>query len=517
MRVITTDTMRELDRTTIEDRGIPGIDLMNKAGAGVARATIEFLEGNKDKNIGILTGPGNNGGDGWVAARILHAQGYPVKVFSAINPDKLTGDALTAFKDAKSSGIQYIIDVKGAISIDDIDLIIDALLGTGAKGEPRGAIGEMVKRVISSKIPVIAVDNPTGVDSDTGEIYGIAINAEITTTFGLPKLGQFVYPGKKNVGRLMTVDIGIPENVILASEHKYEIDSTSTLANLLSVRPENGHKGTFGKCAIIAGSEGMCGAAVLAAESALRSGTGLVELVVPKSLVETVESLFREVVTRPVQEIKNKRCFSVRSMGDILRVIQDVDSIALGPGIGTHYETVELVSRLVNKIDIPMIIDADGLNCLAKAISKGNKIEFSAPVVMTPHPGELSRLINIGVDDILSNRFDGMHDWLSQLGIDTLLLKGASTTICSSDSPVFINRTGNDGMATGGSGDVLTGIIAGLIAQGVTPSNSTRLGAYIHGFAGDIAAAELGKRSMIAGDIIKYIPDAISYLEFARD
>ena len=513
MRVVTTEMMRELDRITIEDRGVHGIILMERAGAGVAQVALRLIDDYEFESVLIMTGPGNNGGDGWVAAKILHSEGVEVEVASMVLPDKLKGDARIAFERAKEAGVEFAVVPDGQITLENTDLVIDALLGTGATGAPRGAIGEMVEKVIESELPVIAVDNPTGVNSDTGEVPGAAIKALATVTFGLPKLGHFRHPGRVYVGRLMVVDIGIPDDVIENIQPDWRADSTETLAGFLPARPGDGHKGAFGKAAIIAGSQGMSGAAVMAAESCLRSGTGLVELVVPKGLVDTVETIFREAVTKPAQQIAKHRCFSVRALGDILGIIREADAVALGPGIGTHRETVDLIGRILPKLPCPAVIDADGLNCMAKLRKRGIEYEFGSPVIITPHPGELSKLLDIPIDEITSNRFDDMNKWARELGVDILVLKGAPTTISTKEGPVYINRLGNEGMATGGSGDVLTGLICGFLAQGLFPIEAARLGIYIHSLAGDLAAEELGRRGMIAGDILGCVAEAIMDLE----
>ncbi len=514
MRVVTVKMMRELDRITIEERGVEGMTLMERAGAGVARTAIEILEEIDGKRVLVLTGPGNNGGDGWIAARLLAGEGFGVDVAAPIDPEKLTGNAKTAFERARNENVKYKIFPDGKIDFSKCDLIIDGLLGTGAKGAPRGAIGEMVLRAMASGLPALAIDNPTGVDADTGEVLGNAIPAVATATFGLPKLGQFRYPGKSYVGRLLVVDIGIPTDVIEnLPDPDWRAETTEKLNSLLPFRPPDGHKGTFGKAAIIAGSLGMSGAATMAAESCLRSGAGLVEMIVPKGLVGTVENIFREAVTRPVQQVDKYRCLSARALGDILRLAENADAVALGPGIGTHRETVDLIGRLLPKLGTPTVIDADGLNCIARLRAREIPIEFGNKVVITPHPGELSRLLNIEVEEICNNRFEDMHKWVSELGVDVLVLKGASTTIAGAEGPVYINKTGNNGMATGGSGDVLTGIIASLLAQKLVPIDAARLGVYLHGLAGDLASAELGQRSVIAGDILDSLPEAILDLE----
>ncbi len=517
MRVVTSEMMREIDRITIDERGIPGMILMNSAGMGVAQLALDYISDDEDLRIIILVGPGNNGGDGWVAARYLAQANCDVFVASAVDPKNLKGDARTAYEQADEAGIEHGISPEGNIDLDGFDLAIDALLGTGAKGAPRGGIGEMVSRTIESGIDVIAVDNPTGVDADTGEVPGDAILAIATATFGLPKLGQFQYPGKSYVGYLNVVDISIPPDVYKDMSPDWRVDSTEDLSNMLPPRYPNGHKGTFGKAAIIAGSPGMTGAVVMSAESCLRTGTGLVEIVVPEGIIDTVDILFREAVSRPVQQVKSKRCLSVRALGDILKIIEDCEAIAIGPGIGTHRETVDLVGRIVSKNTKPAVIDADGLNCIAKLRRRNIDIEFGGKTILTPHPGELSRLLDIPIEQVAEQRYKKINEWASQLGADILVLKGAPTTIAGPETPIYINRTGNSGMASGGSGDVLTGAITAFLAQGLSPLDSARLGVYIHSFAGDIATAALGARGMIAGDIIDCIPEALLDLELYID
>ncbi len=518
MRVVTSDMMREIDRRAISEHGIPGIILMERAGCGIAMRAMAFIEEFEDiENTIVLTGPGNNGGDGWVCARIMHTEGYEVEVYSVIGPDELKGDAKKAFENARDAGVNYRVFLDGEIELSGGELVIDALLGTGAKGEPRGAIARMIELAMESDAEVLAVDNPTGVDADSGEVAEKAILATETLSLGLPKLGQFQFPGSLFVGELSVVDIGIPAEAYADLTPDWRVDSTGELQSLLPFRPGDGHKGTFGKCSIIAGSVGMTGAVAMSAESCLRSGVGLVEMIVPEGIVDVVDGLVREAVSRPVQQVKSNRCLSVRALGEILRLIEDSDSAAFGPGIGTHRETVDLVGRLLPKIHCPMVIDADGLNCIAKLRKRGADVVFGAHVILTPHPAELSRLLDIEVGEVISNRFSKINEWARELGADVLVIKGAPTIIAGTETPIYVNRTGNNGMATGGSGDVLTGVIAGMLAQGISPMDSARLGVYIHGFAGDLASAELGVRGMIAGDIIDCIPEALLDLELYDD
>ncbi|HHS50740.1 MAG TPA: NAD(P)H-hydrate epimerase, partial [candidate division Zixibacteria bacterium] len=384
MHVVTSETMRRIDEIAIDEMGIPGIDLMHRAGEAIARISSGFYDDLACKGyIGIFAGPGNNGGDGWVCARLLKSKDYPVKVFSVVLPDNLTGDARTAFEEARDAGVDCRIVEAESIDISGMGMAIDALLGTGAKGTPRGAVGEIVRLLAMAELPIIAVDNPTGADADNGSVEGIAIPAIATVSLALPKLGQFLYPAREFVGQLFVADIGIPNEAIsrASGDIDYRVDTASDLAALLPFRAGDGHKGTFGKASIIAGSTGMTGAVALSAESALRSGAGLVEAVVPEGIVSIVDSLVLEIITRGVPQVAKHKCLSIRALGDIVRIANEADAIAFGPGIGTHRETVDLTARLLLRLIKPTVIDADALNCIAKLMRRDVPVKFGCPVV----------------------------------------------------------------------------------------------------------------------------------------
>ncbi|MCK5833761.1 NAD(P)H-hydrate dehydratase [bacterium] len=516
MNIVTIEIMRRIDRIAIDEMGISGIELMHNAGEGVARVTARiFNDMELDGTIVVFTGPGNNGGDGWVVARLLNREKYNVRVITTVNPDQLKGDARTAFEEANADNIDFELFDHLKIDYENIAFAVDALLGTGAKGAPRGEIANIVRALSEFKIPTVAVDNPTGTDADTGQVEGLAVPAIATVSLCLPKIGQLLSPTREFVGELFVADIGIPDEAISKGRAGLDLrmNTPSEFGAMLPFRPSDGHKGTFGKVSIIAGSLGMTGAAALSAESALRSGSGLVELVVPEGIAKNIDSIVREVVTRPVAHVAKRGCLSVRALGEILTCIKSSDAIAFGPGIGTHRETIDLTSRLFQRITIPSVIDADGLNCIAKLKSRNIDIHFGSEVIITPHPGELSRLLDISIDEVSKGRFTMISDWARKLGVDVLVLKGSPTVIAEGEGPIFINQTGNDGMATGGSGDILTGIIAGFLAQGLKPLESARLGVFIHGLAGDMAEETLGRRAMIAGDILDSLPSALMALE----
>lgn len=350
------------------------------------------------------------------------------------------------------------------------------------------------------------MDCPSGLNSSTGELSKNSIIADTTATLALPKYGQCVYPGKSNVGQLRVIDIGVPDDIVESQNLKLNLIDNQYISENLPTHPPDGHKGNLGKLFIIAGSKGFTGAACMAANTATRAGIGLCYLGIPSSLNDICEVKLTETMTRTLPEVKDKRCFALRGLGEFGQYFEWADACALGPGIGTHHETKELVKRLMSRIDIPTVIDADGLNCFEGDIKP--LIEAKFPCVLTPHPGELSRLIGVDTKEIASDRLSFAKKAASQLK-KVILLKGAPTYIAEPDGDVYLNPTGNIGLAKGGSGDVLTGLIAAFLTQGLSPLKAACCGAYIHGLVGDIILDEIGSMGMIPTDLIKKLPDAL--------
>ncbi len=512
MRVCTGDEMRRLDALTIGKYGIPGENLMERAGRWVALIAGNILKENSGGNAVVISGKGNNGGDGFVAARYLKKLGYDVKVIVVGEPSSLKGDALLNFNRLSEAELGYEV-FDGEIPFGDI--YIDAILGTGISGAPRGniakaicALGEEAKK----GIPIVSVDIPSGVNGNNGAVEGDSVFADATVTFGFPKIGQILYPGKSRVGELFIADIGIDKRAEAEVPITTEVATMPDIFGLLPQRPQDGHKGTFGKGLIIAGSAGMTGAAVLSGISFLRSGAGLCYAAIPRSLVDIVDGVATEVVVLTMPEVRKRRCHTVRALGELHKYAKTVNAIGIGPGIGRHRETAEMVRRFLVKIQTPIVIDADALNALV-GCNDDVIPQITAPSVMTPHHGELARLLGTTTDNVAKNRFTNAKEWAKQL-FTILVIKGNPTIVADETQVVWLNPTGNDGMATAGSGDVLTGLITGFIAQGLSPFDAARIGTYIHGLAGDIAAQNFTKRAMIAGDIADAIPDAISITEF---
>ena len=505
-KVATAEQMREFDRRAVEEFGVKSLDLMESAGRHVFEAVLDMFGSVKDKQVAIIAGRGNNGGDGFVAARYLRGAGAKVSIFLIGDPADIKGDARINYDIIAKSGLE----IQSAEGIQETlsrsDAIIDAIFGTGLKGEVTGLAAEVIRAINESGRPVVAVDIPSGLDADTGRIWGICVKADTTVTFALPKIGLLTYPGASCVGRLIVADIGIPHQ--LYDEIKVELPNDDWIAERLPKRPPDAHKGTFGAAIVIAGSVGLTGAAAMASEAALRSGAGLVTLGIPVSLQDIMAAKLTEVMTRGLPETES-RSFSAKALEAALELSEKGTAAVLGCGIGTHPETAEFVRRFVKSVKKPMIIDADGLNCLAgdPKFLEGNHSE----IIITPHPGEMSRLLGTSTDEIQSNRLDAVKEAASRFNC-VVVLKGARTLIAEPSGRVFINPTGNVGMATAGTGDVLAGAIGGLLAQRLNPLDAAVCGTYIHGKAGDIAASRLGMAGMIAGDVLLALPEALKQL-----
>ena len=510
MKICTPKQMQEIDRKAIKELGIPGLELMENAGRGTFEEIIDRYGAIEDRRVIVICGKGNNGGDGFVVARYLKEEGIDVDIFLLCKKDVPKGDAAVNLQRA----IQLDIPIHEVLKPEDFQipldtlLIVDAIFGTGFSGEIKAPYDTIINVINNMPVPVVSVDTPSGLDGATGKVAEPTIEADLTVTFGLPKIGQTLYPGKEYCGSLEIVDIGFPPeldddiNTYLVTEDDAEM--------LLPERKPDAHKGDYGKLFVLAGSTGLTGAAVMASNAALKCGTGLVVLGCPASLNPIFETKLTEVMTKPLPDVKKQGCLALRGMGEIRQQIDWADAVAIGPGIGTHHETTELVQRLVTQVEKPMIIDADGLNIIAKdpEILKQHK----GPLIISPHPGEFSRLCGKSIEEITDNRLELASAFAREYNV-TVILKGASSIIADPSGEAYINSTGNDGMATAGSGDVLTGLIGGFLAQGMDAAEAAVLATYVHGLAGDEAADITGKRGMIAGDILDSVTEALYKLD----
>ncbi len=387
------------------------------------------------------------------------------------------------------------------------DIVVDAILGTGLTEAVRGIYKHVIESLNKSGKPIIAVDIPSGLSADTGMVLGSSIQADVTVTFAIPKLGVILYPAAEAVGELEIVDIGMPKTLIERSAIHVHVLDTASMQRSFHKRPPNTHKGTYGHVLVIAGSPGKAGAALMAGRAALRTGAGLVTLAVPENLRVPLEIPTLEVMTAALPET-GQGTISIDAYDDILALAQEKRVVALGPGLSTHPSTVELVFRLIQTLEIPLVIDADGLNAVAQRPDV--LLEAKAPVILTPHPGEMARLLPH--PPIQNDRLQAARQMVQRYHC-FLALKGARTILAAPDGKIFINPTGNPGMATAGAGDVLTGVIAGLIAQNIIPVEAMKAGVFLHGLAGDLMAREKGEYGLVAGDILEAIPYAMKQIQ----
>ena len=501
--IVTADQMAKMDQSSINAYHIPGIVLMENAGRGVFSLVLDSLIPGYDP-VWIYCGVGNNGGDGFVVARHLINAGYQVRVLVLGDRDKIKGDALTNLVIIEKMGqaIDFIKDLPQT-DVHPPQLIVDAMLGTGVKGALRGLYEKAAEQINDFEVPVIAVDIPTGVNADTGQVEGTAVHATATATMALKKRGLLFSPGREYAGDIEIIDIGMPQELVSKmSGHVFE-PGLDEIRLLLPQRQSDAHKNRVGTVAVIAGSQGLTGAAMLSSMSALRTGAGLVYLCVPSSLNAVFESKLTEVITWPFDDA-DSGYLHIDHLEPILNHVRQQTAIALGPGLGQHARTGELVYQLLDQLDLPMVLDADGLNLSAQNIDP--MLNYRGEMIITPHPGEMGRLLDKSPKEVLDMRFE-LPD-LAQKWNKVIILKGGPTLVALPGGELYINPTGNAGLATGGSGDVLTGILAGLLAQGLSASDAAVAGVFLHGLAADIAVKEKGMYALIASDVMEALPAA---------
>lgn len=516
MDIVTAKEMRELERLTIEQYGTPGHVLMERAGAGATEILLNAFPQVRTAPVLVFAGKGNNGGDGFVIARLLKKHGIACEVFLAAKRAEVTGDALrnlTAFLGLRGRVTEMTDSTHDALlqkKLCKCGLIVDALLGTGLNAPVRGLLAELITLVNASGVPILAVDIPSGLDADRGIPLGTTVKAKLTVTFAYPKLGLVCAPGLAHVGRLEVVDIGIAPEAVAAINPQTALLTKEEMGMRIRVRRADVHKGDFGHLLVVAGARGKSGAALMSGGAALRTGTGLVTLGGPASLNSVFSTALMEAMTVPLPE-RPGGSLSLDE-GAMAEAIQGKSAIAFGPGVGVSADTIGLLRWLLMRSEQPLVIDADGLNCLA---TDPNLVrEAKVPVVLTPHPGEMARLLNISNAQVQERRLEVARSFATQYHC-YLVLKGARTVIASPEGKAWINPTGNPGMASGGMGDVLTGIIGGLLAQGYTPTDACCLGVFLHGYVGDRAAQEKGEIGILARDLIEQLPMGIRDLQQA--
>lgn len=511
MRVVTAHTMQEIDRRAIEEFGIAGHVLMEKAGrCCVDEITAEF--GMQGRAV-VVAGKGNNGGDGYVIARLLMQKGWSVKVFILADRDSIGGDAALNLEKLSPANINYCPHEGQlpALHLEELfqaDVIVDAMLGTGLRSDISGVYRETIDLLNASGRPIVSVDIPSGIHGTTGRVLGDAIRAYMTVTFAFAKLGHVLYPGAEHTGRLIVADIDIPQK-LMETASGYDFLNDDSIRPLLRRRDRQAHKGLFGHVLIVAGSTGKTGAATLAANSAVRGGSGLVTLGVPESLHHILEIKTTEAMTVPLPD-SGSGFLTSSAYPAIEKLMLGKDALAIGPGLDRRPGTTTLVQTVVESIALPMVIDADGLNALADDITVLRR-KRSKNIVLTPHPGEMSRLLGTSIPDVEAIRISVAQEFARTYGI-YLILKGARTIIASPNGTAAINSSGNPGMATGGMGDVLTGIVVSLLGQGYSSWDACRLGVFIHGYAADMVVDQKGEIGINASDVQEMLPFAYNKL-----
>jgi ADP-dependent NAD(P)H-hydrate dehydratase / NAD(P)H-hydrate epimerase len=520
MKVLTAAQMQQVDRLTTERFSVLGLTLMETAGLSAVAAIENHFGPLLLKHVKIFCGKGNNGGDGAVVARHLWLRGAIVELFLLGKFEETRGDARVNFEAVKKLStveaaklsfqeIELNDELREALN-EPCDLYIDALFGTGASRPLTGLFKELVETINESGVPVVAIDIPSGLNAENSEIIGPTVRARMTVTMTAPKLANVMAPAMHYNGTLVISPIGSPNSLIAASGSHLSLVEREQIENFLTAsrRSPGAHKNSVGNVLVVAGGRGKTGAAGLTAEAVLRSGAGLVTLASPRSSQQVAaNSVALEIMTEPLEETSDGM-IAAAALKIVLNLAEKKSLIALGPGIGTDEETRSFVRALVEQRPCPLVIDADGLNCLSPW-PEGLRGSQERPIVLTPHPGEMQRLLGSKLAEAASARADIVRDFAMTNQL-ILVLKGECTLIATNDGEVYINPTGNAGMATAGSGDVLTGIIAGLIAQ--SPSrlaDAVISGVYLHGLAGDLAAKTLGQRSVMASDLIKQLPAAI--------
>jgi len=499
MKAVTTAQIRQLDQRAIA-AGVAGAKLMERAGVAAARTCAKLIHSRLARSVLLFAGKGNNGGDAIVAARHLANMECQPTLILFCRREELLGDPLHHFNQLVS-GVR-VFEMPSAKQMQEIAteiqpvVVVDGLLGTGLTGTVREPYISAINFINGLHRPVVAIDIPSGIDSDTGKVRGICVCADVTVTMGLPKIGLLQQSAADYVGRIEVADIGFLQQFVDKIRTNVELISAGDIASALPARQRSAHKGDFGHLLIVAGSEGYTGAPVLCAHAATRSGVGLVTLAVPRAIYPIIAaSCPPEIMPQPFDGVPDTTGF---------------DAVAVGPGLGQRAETQEMVRELVRRIPAPLVLDADALNALARDLSALKKAR--APIIVTPHPGEMGRLIGKTAKAVQAHRWEIAKRFAQKHDVVTVL-KGTGTVVTDKSGKLWINSTGNPGMARGGMGDVLTGMIGAFLAQGLSPLDAARAGVFLHGSAGDIACECYGERALLAGDLISSLGAAFAALD----
>jgi len=514
MKILTAEEIREIDRSSSEIFHIPGIMLMENAGMRVVEAIQARVEDLDTRSVVILCGKGNNGGDGFVVARQLIQRDCFPSVFLFAEIDAVGGDARANLDILTSSGHPPLVVRnredwdRERLALGDVDIVVDALLGTGLSKPVEGFLGDVVQSLDEDfpQAMVVSIDVPSGCEADSGNLEGPTVYADLTVTLSAAKFCLVFPPAYQAAGEIVIADIGNPHELLESDAHQIELLLDDSFPDALWPREEDTHKGDYGKILVIGGSRGKTGAAAMAGHAALASGAGLVTVGVPESVTGIVAGYMPELMTEPLPETETGT-LSALNYGRIEALIEGKSLVALGPGIGRNPETDQLISEIISRIEVPAVLDADGLNAFVGRVDKLRGRNH--PLVITPHLGEMARLLDRPVSDIGRHRLDIAREFA--MGQDLyVVLKGFRTVIACPDGRAYVNSTGNPGMATAGSGDVLTGMIAGILGQPHLGTFEERLclAVYLHGLAGDLGVSESSEETLLATDLIQFLPDA---------
>jgi ADP-dependent NAD(P)H-hydrate dehydratase / NAD(P)H-hydrate epimerase len=514
MKVLTQKQMQSIDKQAVKDIGIIGPILMENAGREIAEAIKKRFPRIEKENVLIISGKGNNGGDGFVVARHLFNSGAQVRIILLAEKQGLDGDAGLNCGIADKMGIEILEVTTPELwrshreIIGNADILVDAIFGTGLTKPAGGRYAEIIEDLNARQGYKVAVDIPSGLAADKFQIIGPAVKADLTVTMAAPKIAHVFPPAENYIGELVVADISAPAFLFENDALRLTMVEEEMLLPYFSRRDKNTHKGTYGHLLILSGSLGKTGAAAMSGKAALKMGAGLVTVGTPKSCVPIVARSMDELMTEPLPET-SEWTLSEKGCGKILSVLKGMDAVMIGPGISTQESTARLIRKLLPDLQIPMILDADALNIIAQDIKLLNKLQ--APAVLTPHPGEFARLIHSGTKEVVENKIKWVPEFARNYGV-YVVLKGYRTLISDPKGRMFINPTGNPGMATGGSGDVLSGMLGAMIIQEGSLCDAVIAGVYVHGLSGDIAADRFGEKALLAGDIISCLPEVMRRL-----
>lgn len=515
MLLATAEQMRQADRRTMEEIGLPGIVLMENAAQGAARVLMEALGPMELLDVAGFCGRGNNGGDGLAILRILAGQGAMCTAYLFARASELAGDAAINLKVARACGVE-VVEVpdqeafcRQQAAMAGHEVYVDALLGTGLNAPVRGRLAQAIELLNTLGRPVLAVDIPSGLSADTGQPLGLAVRARFTATFGLIKAGLALEPGEY-VGQLHLVDIGIPPRVVDELGCQASLMEAGDAAWLLPARPASGHKGSFGHLLVVGGSPGKSGAPCLAALGGVKAGAGLVTAALPQGLNLVAEMKLTAAMSQPLPQT-SQGGLALEALPELERLATVRQALVLGPGLGREDESLELAQRLMARAPCPLVVDADGLYALAGLWGQPGALA-SGQAVITPHPGEAARLLGCPTAQVQADRLAAARQ-LARMSGAVAVLKGARTVVAEPEGLVWVNPTGNALLASGGSGDVLAGLIGGLLAQGASPTAAALAGVYVHGLAAQLAARDFGLRGLAAEELVEYLPAAFARLE----